>query len=289
MALVLAAAGLLGASGCTVAPRVPDTATSTPATPTATTDPGKATSADTTARPGLAESFAELSASLPGTAGVAFGAVGSDEVTVLGDWTSGVAWSTIKVPLAIAATRVGGSTASAYAVPAITQSDNAAAETLWQTLGPPADAAAAVQAVLAEGGDTQTVVQQQRVRPQFTAFGQTEWSLRQQARFAAGLPCVAGGTDVLGLMANLATDQVWGLASLPGAATKGGWGPGEDGRYLVRQFGVLPTAVPAHTTAVAVAVQPSSGSFTDGIAMIGQVAVWLSQHSTDLPAGGCAR
>ncbi len=101
---------------------------------------------------------------------------------------SGVAWSTIKVPLAIAALRSDWLRARDLAVKTITESDNAASEELWSRLGDPADAARQVQAVIAEGGDTATVVESRRLRPGFTAFGQTQWTLQRQARFAAELP-----------------------------------------------------------------------------------------------------
>ena len=72
----------------------------------------------------------------------------------------------------------------------ITASDNAAAGQLWASLGEPHTAAAQVQTVLRSGGDGDTLVQSQRVRPGFTAFGQTIWSLANQAGFVAALPCI---------------------------------------------------------------------------------------------------
>ena len=71
------------------------------------------------------------------------------------------------------------------AVKAITESDNRASEQLWSGLGDPAEAARQVQGVIAEGGDTATVVESRRLRRGFTAFGQTQWTLQRQARFAA--------------------------------------------------------------------------------------------------------
>ena len=90
------------------------------------------------------------------------------------------------MPLAIAALRAGVGSRELVAK-TITQSDNAAAEELWSQLGDPADAAQQVQAVIREAGDPTTVVESRRLRADYTRFGQTRWSLADQARFAAGL------------------------------------------------------------------------------------------------------
>ena len=92
------------------------------------------------------------------------------------------------MPLAIAALRSDRSRAQDLILKAITESDNAASETLWSLLGDPAEAARQVQAVIEEAGDTATVVESQRLRHGFTAFGQTQWTLVRQAQFAAELP-----------------------------------------------------------------------------------------------------
>jgi hypothetical protein len=60
------------------------------------------------ARPAVSSvnSFHELSSRLSAEVGIAIASVGSSPVS-LGTWSSGVAWSTSKVPLVIAALRVG--------------------------------------------------------------------------------------------------------------------------------------------------------------------------------------
>ncbi|WP_405163103.1 hypothetical protein OG203_43735 [Nocardia sp. NBC_01499] len=240
--------------------------------------------ADTTRS--LASSLARYSATLAGTVGLAYAPVGGERAVALGEWTGGVAWSTSKVPLAIAALRAAPVAAKTAVVPAITVSDNAAAEQLWSLLGSPADAAAAVAAVLRDGGDTVTRVPSRRRRPPYTAFGQTEWTATQQVLFTAQLPCLDNGPDVLALMRALAPEQRWGLARLPGAAAKGGWGPDEQGN-LVRQLGVLPNG--AGWTAVVLGAQPTSGAFVDGIALLDRLAEWVGGHLQRLPAGRCLR
>ena len=233
----------------------------------------------------LRSSFDTLEATLAGVVGVGFAPVGGSDVTLFGKWTDGVAWSTIKVPLAISAIRQAGSAANAYTTPAITQSDNPAAEQLWSLLGDPAAAAHAVQAVLREAGDTTTQVQSQRVRPGYTAFGQTQWSMQQQTLFTARLPCLPAAAAVVALMGTLASDQQWGLARIEGAATKAGWGPDTAGAYLVRQLGVLATS--RGQTAITLAAKPNDGTFAGGISILDQLTTWIRGILPQLPSARC--
>jgi hypothetical protein len=216
----------------------------------------------------LETSFEQLSASVPAEVGVAIAR--PDRTYSLGRWWSGVAWSTIKVPLAIAALRTDWARAKDLAVKAITESDNPASEQLWAGLGDPSDAALIVQGVIAEAGDDATVVESRRLRRGYTAFGQTQWTLQHQARFAAELPTIPGAADVIDLMQNLTAAQQWGLAA-KGIAAKGGWGPGIDGGYLVRQFGIMPT--PSGQWGVALAAEAQA--FEAGVEVINALADWL--------------
>ncbi len=218
----------------------------------------------------LEASFEQLSAAASANVGVAIAR--PDRTYSLGNWWSGVAWSTIKVPLAIAAMRNDWLGARELAVKAITESDNRASEQLWSQLGEPAEAARQVQVVVAEGGDPATVVESRRLRRGFTAFGQTQWSLQRQARFAAELPSVPDAAEVIDLMQNLSTDHQWGLAA-KGIAAKGGWGPGVRGEYLVRQFGIVPT--PSGHWGVALAVDAHDGVFETGVDLVNALTDWL--------------
>jgi hypothetical protein len=87
-------------------------------------------------------------------------------------------------------------------------------------------------------------------------------------------------------MGEVAADQRWGLGAIPETKFKGGWGPSVSGEYLVRQIALIPT--PTGLSAVAVAAQPNSGSYDDGIANLTEVADWLMAHSHALPAGQCS-
>jgi hypothetical protein len=211
--------------------------------------------------------FHELSSQLSAEVGIAIASVGPSPVSY-GTWSSGVAWSTIKVPLAIAALQAG-SDDSDLVFATITQSDNAAAEQLWTSLGDPADGARQVQSVIREAGDATTVVESRRLRAEYTAFGQTRWSLADQARFAAGLARVADASPVLELMGELTADHRWGLAAKNFAA-KGGWGPGVHGGYLVRQFAIV-----SDTVGVALAAEVADGEYEAGVEVVNRLADWV--------------
>ncbi len=220
----------------------------------------------------FAASFERFAAGVSATIGIAVASPRLHEALSLGSSAGGVVWSTIKVPLALAAMRCDPPGARELAVKAITESDNPASERLWSLLGEPADAARRVQAVIRESGDAVTVVESRRLRPAFTAFGQTQWTLEAQARFAAGLPYVTGAAAVIDLMHRITGDQRWGLAA-KGVAAKGGWGPGVAGDYLVRQFGVVP--VESGHVGVALAAEVHDGAFDTGVEALNRVTDWL--------------
>ncbi|MFI9407552.1 hypothetical protein [Nocardia sp. NPDC052316] len=233
----------------------------------------------------LAASVAELQAGVRGRLGLAIMPVGGDQVVSFGDWTTGPAWSTMKVPLTIAALRRNPGNATYAVSAAITASDNAAADTLWQSLGSNQEAAQAVQSVLREGGDTKTTVPATRARSEHSAFGQAEWSLAEQVRFASRLPCLPQSATVINLMEQVQSAQRWGLGAFSGAEFKGGWGPDASGAYLVRQFGLIST--PSGQIAIAFAAQPDSGAFSDGMTMLDKLSTVISQHLDELSGGRC--
>ncbi|MFI7666580.1 serine hydrolase [Nocardia sp. NPDC049526] len=234
----------------------------------------------------LAAGFQELQLSVHGKLGMAIMPVGGEKMVTFGDWTTGPAWSTMKVPLVIASQRKSSTSSSYAATAAITQSDNAAADTLWQSLGTGQEAAKAVEAVLREGGDTKTTVPATKTRSDASAFGQADWALSEQVRFASRLPCLSQSSDVIDLMEQITSSQRWGLGELKGAEFKGGWGPDTSGSYLVRQFGLIQG--PAGQIAVAIAIQPDSGSFSEGTNILDRLATVISQHLDEFSGGSCS-
>jgi hypothetical protein len=251
--------------------------------PETTTAPGSIPSGAATA---LGAEFTKLENKLHASMGVVISAVGANpKQLVFGDWVTGPAWSTMKVPVTITALgEENPPTVTDSMRAAITESDNAAAESIWEKLGDPVTAAHKVEAVLSKYGDS-TTVEWRKLRPEFTAFGQSIWSLTNQARFTAAAVCDSGGAPIFTLMGQVEDDQRWGLGTIPNTRFKGGWGPSPTGSYLVRQLGVL--KMPTGLTAVAVATQPASGSFNDGTQELTEVSQWLTSHMAELPTGQC--
>jgi hypothetical protein len=210
------------------------------------------------------KSFHDLSKGLPATVGIAIASVAAEPIS-FGPWSTGVAWSTIKVPLAVAALRADV-THSDQLSAVITRSDNAAAEELWSQLG--GTAAQLVQSVMREAGDNVSVVESRRLRAEYTPFGQTRWALADQARFAAGLSQVSDSSRVIDLMETLSVDHRWGMAA-KGFAAKGGWGPGLSDGYLVRQFAIV-----SGTVGVALAAEVSGG-YQAGVDVVNVLADWV--------------
>ena len=237
-------------------------------------------------------SFEHLAASLSGEQGLAVSALGLDRrVERVGTIRTAVAWSTSKVPVAMAVIAAGGEAAQqANLRRAITASDNAAAERLWGSLGGGRSAAAAAEQQLRGAGDARTSVEYRALRGAgYTPFGQTSWALTDQARFAAGLACSRAGQEVLGLMGQVVPGQRWGLGSAGvDAQFKGGWGPGSapgaGGGYLDRQLGVV--TIHGKPLAVAVATRPADGSHETGTRNLTAIARWLVAHAdaSALPA-----
>lgn len=223
-------------------------------------------------------SFTRLAATLPGAEGVAVSAVGPGQrVYRAGPLRSGVAWSTAKVPVAMAALEAGAGS-RADVTKAITASDNAAAERLWRALGAGTAAAAATDAQLRAAGDTRTRTQPEVLRPGFTAFGQTDWRLTDQARFMAGMRCTDTGPDVLTLMGRVVPGQRWGLGTTGTSAQfKGGWGPGirpgQGGGWLDRQMGIIGVG----GKPIAVAIATTAGDHGTGTQSLTAIARWVKR------------
>ncbi|CAM3915970.1 hypothetical protein H7J08_23075 [Mycobacterium frederiksbergense] len=237
--------------------------------------------------PSLASSFDEFAATLGADVGLAFAPLDQpDQVTFVGSWSHGPAWSTIKVPLALAVLQENGAVVTSAIQSAITVSDNGAAQSMWEELGGGVTAASKVQNVLDTAGDPGTIVPSELRRAGFSIFGQTDWALTDQARFLARTVCDPAAAPVIDLMGQISSGQQWGLGTIGGTRFKGGWGPGTDGLYLVRQFGVVPT--PTGQIAVAVAAVPNSGGFGDGTAVLGSISSWLRTHLPEVGGGNCA-
>lgn len=234
----------------------------------------------------LEASFADLSDEVGADIGLAYAPLNDPgQVNHLGNWSNGPAWSTIKVPLSLALLRETGGAATSAMRSAITISDNAAAQSIWDDLGGGEVAAGKVEGVLTAAGNSGTDVPSELRRAGFSIFGQTDWSLIDQAGFLARVACDPAAAPVTDLMGEITSGQQWGLGAIDGAHFKGGWGPGTDGLYLVRQFGVVPT--PSGRVAVAIAAVADTGGFADGTAVLNRVAEWLQNHLGEVGGGQC--
>ena len=225
--------------------------------------------ADVTAE--LTSAVDQVVAAHGGTAAVSMGE------STAGDASSFASWSTMKVPVAIAALKEHPEM-TVEATNAIEVSDNGAADMLWNATTPEA-----VEAVLAEGGAPVTV-ERNITRPGFSAFGQTQWSVADQARFASNLGCVAGSGPVLEMMGNVA--QNYGLGTIPGARFKGGWGPSISGAYEVRQLGLVPDAA-GRTIPVAIAASAADGTYESAQVMLTQLVTELGPALNAAPEAAC--
>ena len=227
---------------------------------------------------------------VPGRLGVAITPVGGDATLSFGSLRTARAWSTLKVPVSIAAQRAHGAAVGADIAAAIRKSDNAAAEKLWGSLGGGQRSVDAVTAVIREGHDGTTHVNSEIDEPH-SYPGATDWPLIGQSVFAAHLPCLPDSGPVLGHMRAVEANQRWGVKTLRKkgvtTAVKGGWGPVSDatGKYVVRQLAVVTT--PTGQFAVSMAALPKSGSFEDGTAMLTRVGRWIGANLAKLPVGRC--
>ena len=248
-------------------------------------------------------SLESVLAGLPGQAGLVAGAPGTGGPTVVGgDFTTGDAWSTIKVSIAERVLRDFGGpdgispAQRANITAAITVSDNDAAAALFRDLenrhGGLAAASGAVGEMLREAGDAETVISTQG-RDSFSTYGQTDWSLENQYRYMAALAggCISDPASrefLLGQMGSVGGSDLFGIGAtgVP-ARWKGGWGPGTDGKYLVRQMGVV--EADGKEIVLAIAAIPDDGTFESGQSMLSELAGWAATElAGQIPApGGC--
>jgi Beta-lactamase enzyme family len=158
------------------------------------------------------------------------------------------AWSTMKLPVIVAALSAGRADWDAIDA-AITRSDNDAALRLWDELD---DGAGQVEAVLRAAGDEETALERQPDPRGYSSFGRTVWSLSAAVRFYGALARgdllpPADTRRTLDAMRRIVPEQRWGLGAVnPPMPFKGGWGPSEspEGGYEVIQVGIAgPTVV----------------------------------------------
>ncbi|WP_448851790.1 hypothetical protein [Corynebacterium sp. 335C] len=218
--------------------------------------------------------------------GEAVGDLGPD---LTGELDVDYAWSTAKVPIAVAYQRATGEVDETVEA-ALTVSDNDAAAAMWDSLGGGMASRDAVDEVLADAGDHHTHMQTTEDGVYNGIFGMTDWTVAGQSVMGANLLCIDGGPEVYEVMGQIAEDQSYGLGRVDGAHFKGGWAPDpETGEYLVRQLGVVPAfgndgdAADGAFAGVAVAVEPEDGTYQTGMDVLDELAEVIAEHP---PLGG---
>ena len=231
--------------------------------------------------------------------GVAVVAPGSTDVMTAGSWGGGRAWSTINVPLAIAAERLANNNVGSVKDPygnhcnydgvsdavkvAVTKSNNCAAWWLWQSVGGDGGSGAnSVNAVLRDGGDKSTGVTVSGDGASLTA-SKTVWSLKDQAVFAANLSSVSGSGNIMkDMKAQSANDKKAGLNVFDKGISKGGWGSGSGA--ATRQFGLVKMSN-GQCVAVAIGANYYDSSFD----VLTKIAQALKDNESELPGGNCPK
>jgi hypothetical protein len=173
---------------------------------------------------------------------LAIGPLAGGPIESRGELRESRAWSTMKLPVIVAAILAGRADWDAIDA-AITRSDNDAALRLWEELD---DGAGEVEAVLRAAGDHETTLEREPDPRGHSSFGRTVWSLSAVVRFFAAL---ARGDllppedthRIIDATRRIVPEQRWGLGAMnPPTPFKSGWGPSEspEGGYEVIQVGV---------------------------------------------------
>ena len=175
-------------------------------------------------------------------------------------------WSTIKVPIALAAQEhcdVSDEALHTLIKAAIEWSDNDSASTLLDCVG-----TEHVEEEVAEAGASINAN---------AAFGRSEWPLASAARYGWYLSTRDEDNEVIVAMYNVVDEQQWGLGAFDNAAFKGGWsGDRRDGSWHSRQFGFVP--VDDTALGVAIAARSPDGSDTDTIEALDQLTAALAKQ-----------
>ncbi|MGD7001935.1 hypothetical protein [Corynebacterium halotolerans] len=283
-ALVVAAS--LGISACSLPGSVTETVTGT-AAPESDPDPVPSEVIEELDGQPLAYQLDEIAGIVADDLDVQVGIAVFDEAGVqqAGRLMSGAAWSTVKVPLAVAALRSDPDLVPVVNA-AIEESDNDVAVELWESLGDAVSAREQVEAVLRETGDEVTVIDGDHFEENSRGFGDSEWTLAAQAKLAVQMRCMAGAGPVLESMGHINDEHRYGLGQVADTVFKGGWGPDEDtGDYLVRQFGLFP--VGSGEVGIALAVHPGDGSYETGQLALTRIAEALEPVLDDARPVSC--
>lgn len=186
-----------------------------------------------------------------------------------GDNAAFPAFSTMKVPVSIAALRQSP-VFYPDAIAAVTFSDNPAAHRMFDAV---------------PAGEVAAVIEQAGSRTSLPAAYQmsTAWTTSDMAQFASGLRCVPGHEPVLEMMGRIVPEQRWGLGRIDGARFKGGWNEYQDG-HVARQFGLIPS--PNGDIAVAITAYSPNG-YQGSFRALDELADGVARLRPSLPTARC--
>ncbi|MDR1355000.1 MAG: hypothetical protein LBJ43_01820 [Propionibacteriaceae bacterium] len=214
-------------------------------------------------QPELAQTIAYLENKYQVSLGVALAPISVPGRSIMRPWqagslSTGLAWQTLDTAIAVAVLREPKQPEdSEYLLRrALHESSPAGSTALWQFLGVDTDAAAKTLAVLAANGDSSTQIPINTADPGIPPYPQTRWGLANQAAFVGAMYCTTEGQLVLKQLTSLQRDFTYGLALLPGAAVRSGFGVELGGATSVRQAAIvsLPNGVPYAVSVQVVAV-----------------------------------
>ncbi|MCL1841044.1 MAG: hypothetical protein FWF75_04740 [Propionibacteriaceae bacterium] len=203
-----------------------------------------------------------------------------------GSLTSGYAWSTIDLPIAVA---VAADTKEPpdltyLLTQAFNESSPAGDQALWQWLGDDQSAADVTTAVLRAGTDENTTIPIGDPGT-YAVYSQTQWALADQATWLGAAYCTPGSWYVMSFLSTPPQDQRFGLARLANAMTKTSWGTQPNGALSVRQAALL-TLGDGKKLAVSVAVVPMDKSLATATTILNDLSFELNTSASGL-AGNC--
>ena len=246
-----------------------------------------------------------------GDVGVAIASLRTGPVRTFGRLQQGAAWSAIKVPVVAAfldrrreseRARNGIDTLSeedrTLVERTIRRSDNHAASVLHSALGDTAgERQARVQGLLREAGDHRTRVPPPRNPTALTFPGTTPWRLSDGLTFYRALArgCLLTRADTEFLFDHMRRIEKvdWGVAkAYPKSlrvASKSGWGPNRNLRWLMQQFAVVSEGDTSYViglmaqSTVRSASPEDPSSYNAGGRMVTDLAV-LVRHELERPS-----
>lgn len=194
---------------------------------------------------------------------------------VSGDLRSLSAWSTEKIPIALASLEhcaFDDVVKEQLITSAITYSDNNSTDMLYSCLDGYASASELVSEVIGRSGADVYMD---------PIWGESQWPVSSQAHFAYYLSSLPEDNIVIESMANVVPQQSWGIGEIEGMHFKGGWSDSKkDGSYQNRQMGFI--TIEDKTYGIAIAARSEIGSMMDTIDALNRLGQMVASWNDEL-------